>query len=245
MHFSPNNDDDELLAPLPSHPLENESMALPPKSNTYEDWTEPALRSDRMCWSLIGCAYALAYELGVFDSLATQKDWYPQKGANSQRRNRIGRLLYVYVSQIAGRLGYPNMLPYQDRNTRIPYFEMNVPDGMNSEYHHILDNDYLVYNRSDEPRSQNDVLSSVQRAWAEITSLMRITNTDLFASKATTREMIHSRRYLEHLKEFGPALKNWLARFETLSGKSSQRSLAVSTDLNSPCTITNHLINGV
>ena len=74
---------------------------------------------------------------------------------------------------------------------------------------------------------------------------MRITNAELFASKATTREMIQSRRYLEHLKEFGPLLKNWLARFETISGWSSELSLTFFTELNSACAITNHSVDGI
>lgn len=55
-----------------------------------------------------------------------------------------------------------------------------------------------------------------QRCWAEITSLMQITNERLFPSKARTRELIRSGEYLDHLKDFQPLLRGWLDNFEVL-----------------------------
>ena len=126
MHFPPGDDDEEILAP----PTANPSLVGPTgisQSGPYAGWIEPAIRSDRMCWSLIGCAYTLAYELGIFDGVVTEGVWQPQEGLSYlsyQRENRIGRLLFIYLSQTSGRLGYPNMLPNQGRRPPLSYFQM-------------------------------------------------------------------------------------------------------------------------
>ena len=126
MHFPPGDDDGEILAPLMANPSQFGSTVTP-QSNPYAGWFEPAIRSDRMCWSLIGCAYTLAYEVGIFDSVVTGGVWQPQEGASYQRENRIGRLLFIYVSQTSGRLGYPNMLPNQGRRPSLSYFQILSP----------------------------------------------------------------------------------------------------------------------
>ena len=51
-----------------------------------------------------------------------------------------------------------------------------------------------------------------------MTTLMRMSNEDLFSSKTATRELIRSRRYLDLLKEYSPRLSNWLTRFGNITG---------------------------
>jgi len=109
MHFPPGDDGDEILAPTDA---EAESLlmtddeaqkGLTAGQATLKTWTEPALRSDRMCWSLIGAAHTLAYELGLFGSFADSTV------AACPRARRLERLLYVYISQTSGRLGLASM----------------------------------------------------------------------------------------------------------------------------------------
>ena len=132
MHFSPGDDGDEIASPLPKD-NETSDTSNSPSSNTYASWTEPALRSDRMTWSLVGYAYTLSYELGIFDSMIDNGAWVPKSQFktchDSVRANRIGRLLHIYVAQACGRLGFPNMLPHQRDLTNIDFFRMEVTPG--------------------------------------------------------------------------------------------------------------------
>ena len=109
MHFPPGDDgdealvsidvDDDTLSKLDNDPSKSGSNA----QSTFTSWTEPALRSDRLCWSLVGFAHSLAYEMGLFGSFAEAP---PVDGARSQR---LGRILYIYLSQTCGRLGFSSM----------------------------------------------------------------------------------------------------------------------------------------
>jgi hypothetical protein len=119
MHFPPGDDDNEILAPSEEDLATNSDDAreIPSSGeNTISGWTEPALRSDRMCWSLVSTAYALAYELSLFgnfsDGMRTTTDVIQHKGgvlSESQRAERVKRLLFIYVTQTSGRLGFPSM----------------------------------------------------------------------------------------------------------------------------------------
>ncbi len=109
MHFPPGDDGDEILAPTDADAesllmTDDEAQkGLTAGQATLKTWTEPALRSDRMCWSLIGAAHTLAYELGLFGSFADSTV------AACPRARRLERLLYVYISQTSGRLGLASM----------------------------------------------------------------------------------------------------------------------------------------
>ena len=102
-----------------------------------ENILEPAWRSDRMSWMLLGNALTLSYELGVFDDLdepvssvsTPQSVTTPSSSSHlvsqaSQqhppvapatayrlRCRRIQKLLVVYVTQLASRLGWTSMIP--------------------------------------------------------------------------------------------------------------------------------------
>lgn len=124
MHFPPNDDDEDLLAPaegasiMPRSPEDNQEIG-PSSESAFSGWTEPALRSDRMSWSLIGLSYALAYELGVFgnysDGMHSVDGAFKRSSGDfsrSKRADKIERLLYIYVTQACGRFGFPS--PYPD-----------------------------------------------------------------------------------------------------------------------------------
>ena len=78
-------------------------------------------------------AYTLSFELGVFDSLIESGRWSPgpqaKTGYDSERADRIGRMLLVYVSQTCGRLGFPNMMPSQGNETNFNFLKMDAPPG--------------------------------------------------------------------------------------------------------------------
>ena len=66
MHFPPGDDGDDIVAPVgdasdeASVTDDDAHKGTPAAQNTFTNWTEPALRSDRMCWSLMGAAHTLA-----------------------------------------------------------------------------------------------------------------------------------------------------------------------------------------
>ena len=108
MHFPPGDDGDDILAPTEVDMdtlTRTDTDSLKANSATFTNWTEPALRSDRMCWSLIGAAHTLAYELGLFGSFADAPL------LDRDRSQRLQRILYVYLSQTSGRLGLSSMFP--------------------------------------------------------------------------------------------------------------------------------------
>ena len=122
MHFPPHNDDEDILAP-DEEGLRGLSSAenhtLPPEhETTIAGETEPAVRSNRMSWSLIGFAYVLAYEIGIFgtftDGLISVDGRVKRQGGPltyHKRADRLERLLYIYITQACGRFGFPNMYP--------------------------------------------------------------------------------------------------------------------------------------
>ena len=118
MHFPPRDDDDDILV-LPDDDETINSRADDQNlagESTIANWSEPALRSDRMCWSLIGTSYVLAYELGIFGtytegSLSASGRLERHGGSPEfhRRADRIERILYVFIVQASGRFGLPSM----------------------------------------------------------------------------------------------------------------------------------------
>ena len=118
MHFPPRDDDDDILVPAEDNQSNYISAEDPnlPGDTTIANWSEPALRSDRMCWSLIGTSYVLAYELGIFgtytDGVLSNNGRVKRYSGSPEfmkRADRIERLLYVFIIGAAGRFGLPSM----------------------------------------------------------------------------------------------------------------------------------------
>ena len=101
MHFPPGEDGDESLVSVDAE--DDNTRFGSTGQSTFTSWTEPALRSDRLCWSLIGSAHSLAYELGLFGSFADAPH------VDAERSRRLESVLYIYLSQTSGRLGLPSM----------------------------------------------------------------------------------------------------------------------------------------
>lgn len=107
LHFPPEADgwDSDLIVPDGHEPVSTSSGTPPDK--WLEDVIEPAKRSDRMSWMLLGCALSLAHELDLFGQEEASTDDY-----NTQNRKaRSRKLLYVFITQLATRRGISSMLP--------------------------------------------------------------------------------------------------------------------------------------
>lgn len=221
LHFPPNEAIDELMLPsYDSHDgnLDEDGNQRPPVGGKrIESWLEPAWRSDRMCWMLLSAGMGLAYELGVFDDIdemltagAITRPEYEEE-TYRLRAFRIKRLLLIYLSQLAGRLGWTNMVPENLRKSilatvgrRRAHANEGTTPGTNpssfsSAFNYIPDlelDDQIIH------------------CWAGISNLMHAGNEKLFRSRKHTTEIITSNKYTALLKEFQPLLRNWYREFE-------------------------------
>lgn len=221
LHFPPNEAIDELL--LPSYDSRdgtvdedgNQRPAVGGKR--IESWLEPAWRSDRMCWMLLSTGMGLAYELGVFDEIdemmsagtITRPEY--EEETYRLRASRIKRLLLVYLSQLAGRLGWTNMVPENLRKSiltvvgrRRPHTNEGTTPGTNLS---SLSN---VFNYIPDLELDDQII----HCWAGISNLMHAGNEKLFRSRKHTTEIIATGNYTGLLKEFQPMLSNWYREFE-------------------------------
>ena len=134
MHFPPRDDDDDILAPAGDA---NTPADEHDPSYMGSAWSEPAVRSDRMTWSLIGTSYVLAYELGIFgtysDGVHSVDGLVKRKGGATtynKRADRIERMLYVFITQASGRFGIPSMYSDQINQFAIESVKEGFVSGM-------------------------------------------------------------------------------------------------------------------
>ncbi|KAF4831254.1 Transcriptional activator ARO80 [Colletotrichum tropicale] len=223
LHFPPAEAIDELM--LPSYEgsdliSTDENGNQRPSANIggrrLDSWLEPAWRSDRMCWMLLSTAMGLAYELGVFDDIdellrdgAITRPEYEEE-TYRQRANRIKRLLLIYLTQLAGRLGWTSMVPEVLRKSdpavtrRRPTSTEGTTPGTNPS---SLSN---AFNYIPDLELDDQII----HCWAGISNAMHIGNEKFFRSRKHTTDIIQSGKYTELLKDFQPLLQDWWKEFE-------------------------------
>lgn len=217
LHFPPSEVVDELMIPAyDSGPSANETdgtanPAVGVGGRRVESWLEPAWRSDRMCWMLLTAAMGLGYELGVFDNIeelletgAISRPEYEEESYRL-RAHRIKRLVLVYLSQLAGRLGWTNMVPEilrKQASLNRPSSVEGTTPGTNIS---LVSFNYIPDLELDDQCIQ---------CWAGISNAMHTGNEKLFRSRKHTTDIIQSGRYIELLKEFQPMLQSWWVQFE-------------------------------
>ncbi|CEJ92095.1 Putative Fungal Zn binuclear cluster domain containing protein [[Torrubiella] hemipterigena] len=222
LHFPPAEATDELVIPLAeSSPLmatedemsNNVGTALGGKR--IDSWLEPAWRSDRMCWMLLSTAMGLGYELGVFDDVdellkddAITRPEYADEGYRT-RANRIRRLLLIYTSQLAGRLGWTSMAPEHLRKTD-PAVSKRRPTTTDGNTPATISSAANNFNYVPDLELDDQVI----HCWAGISNVMHIGNEKLFKSRKHTTDIIQSGRYVTLLAEFTPLLRDWYREFE-------------------------------
>ena len=222
LHFPPPEATDDLMLPDYERPISVEDEAQKPFGANFggkrlESWLEPAWRSDRMCWMLLSTAMGLAYELGVFDDIdellkddtLTRPEF--QDDVYRQRATRSKRLLLIYTTQLAGRLGWTSMAPEHLRRAdpavtrRRPFAnEENTPGTALSS---VISNAFIYV-----PDLELD--DQVIHCWAGISNLMHMGNEKLFKSRQYTASIVRSGTYVDLLEEFTPLLQDWYKEFE-------------------------------
>ncbi|KAF7719651.1 Fungal Zn(2)-Cys(6) binuclear cluster domain-containing protein [Penicillium ucsense] len=192
LHFPPEADgwDDELFSMdlvNPDHAERSESS----ESRWIGDMTEPSRRSDQMSWMLLGCAHSLAHELGLFDTEESDPctDDHQWKEQIRLRRQRDQRLLYVYMNQLAWRIGRTSPSP-QSLNHAV--LGGRKPRGLSQP-----GSTWLVFMDS----------------WIELTKLAQSVTDMFFPSAKFARQQLHSGRYVGLLEHFRPLLNQWKDKY--------------------------------
>ncbi|KAM0455699.1 hypothetical protein ACHAPV_002786 [Trichoderma viride] len=224
LHFPPNEATDELVLPIsetsPLMAVEDElhrTVGPGIGGKRIESWLEPAWRSDRMCWMLLSTAMGLAYELGVFDDIdellkddAITRPEYKDE-VYRQRANRIKRLLLIYTSQLAGRLGWTSMTPEHLRKAD-PAVARQRPLTTDSSSTPATNPSSLANGFNYVPDLELD--DQIIHCWAGISNAMHLGNEKLFKTRKHTTEIIQSGKYVDLLRDFTPLLKDWYREFE-------------------------------
>ena len=222
MHFPPRDDDDDILAPADDANTPPDEKALYMGST----WSEPAVRSDRMCWSLIGTSYVLAYELGIFgtysDGVLSVDGIVKRSGGPTtynKRADRIERMLYVFITQASGRFGIPSMYSDQINQFAIESVKVGFVSGMYPARGLYSCADIL----SVDSTMLKDPVDRTQQSWLELMIVMKDCNDRLFSSKDQTTKLVQNEAYIVQLHQLQPLLDSWLRRFNALDRKSRIR----------------------
>ncbi|KAK0104577.1 hypothetical protein ONS95_004863 [Cadophora gregata] len=167
------------------------------QNGSLEEVENAARRSDRMSWMMLGSALSLAHELGVSDQRLQNRDLSSQTFESAKQREdaefvelrqtRPRRLLYIYVNQLASRLGWTSMIP------RIISDSAEQTFGTEAE------------------RQWHNVMSR----WIALTRLMK-TASDMLYSPVTTKQLLRSGNYVTSLEHFGHLLQDWRKEYEDL-----------------------------
>ncbi|KAH8799762.1 C6 transcription factor [Xylogone sp. PMI_703] len=196
LHFPPEGDGwDSNLIHLPPD-ADRESEPTTPSNQWLEEVIEPARRSDRMSWMLLGSALSLAHELGVFDSQNRQNEEAgngdtPGKINHRSRRDlRLQKLLHVFVNQLASRLGCTSFMPHS--------LNIAVSDG---------------YSADASPMESEHQWDLFMAAWMGLTKLLKSVSDVFFPSAASTKQHLLSGRYIGLLDHFRPLLAQWKEKY--------------------------------
>ncbi|KAL4753896.1 hypothetical protein BDW72DRAFT_4720 [Aspergillus terricola var. indicus] len=189
LHFPPESDgwDSDLVIKAPQPRDEDGSS----KNRFLEDMVEPAKRSDQMSWMLLGAALSLSHELGIYEVNEDKRSWsmayegYIPSDQIKLRRQRVQRLLYVYINQLAWRIGCVSLMP-QSLNHAI----LNRQTSRNLKHY-------------------NDQWLAFMDSWMDLTKLAKSVTDMFFPSADFARQQLRSGRYIDMLDHFRPLLLKW------------------------------------
>lgn len=189
LHFPPESDgwDTDLIIKAPQ-PRGEDGL---PKNRFLEDIIEPSKRSDQMSWMLLGAALSLSHELGIYDLDESNRSWslaYEGCIPGDQiklRRQRVQRLLYVYINQLAWRIGCVSLMPQS------------------------LNHAILNRQTSRNLRHYSDQWLAFMDSWMDLTKLAKSVTDMFFPSADFARQQLHSGRYIDLLDHFRPLLLKW------------------------------------
>lgn len=186
LHFPPDHDGwDASLAPSIDDNFGVDRYGNDHLHRWREDVFEPAKRSDRMSWMLLGLATTLAHELGVFEEPDPEDE---RQKLTLESRIRTQRMLFLYVNQLSLRIGCTSFLPQSLSLSSTP----------------------LMHEQADSSTQDRDSFIS---QFIEITKLRKTTTEMFFPSKSATRQIMNSGRYITLLEHFQPLVAQWFQKF--------------------------------
>ncbi|KAI9162733.1 Zn2-Cys6 binuclear cluster domain protein [Paramyrothecium foliicola] len=187
VHFPPLTEgwDSELISPGYDRQNRIQTDEDVPLIRWREDVFEPAKRSERMSWMLLGAAASLAHELGVFaDTAASTGPSTPSQHPHTIRSNRVRTLLYAHVTQMSMKMGCTSLLPDSASFASSPSIA-----GLE--------------NGSQDGSAQYIVL------WTELTQLMKTAAALFFQSKTHTQQQVSTGQYSILLRHFNSSMTRW------------------------------------
>ncbi|KIX05976.1 uncharacterized protein Z518_03950 [Rhinocladiella mackenziei CBS 650.93] len=194
LHFPPENDGwDASLAPAVDDTFTPQDRDTEAGKRWREDVFEPAKRSDRLSWMLVGLATTLAHELGVFRPADEVHN--TESIAARSSKSRIRRLLYLYATQLSLRLGCTSVFPQE---------------ALQDIAQTSLSSDLPTR----PPHRDRELMLS---KWIDITKLLTTVTDMFFASRSVTKQILRSTRYISLLDHFQPLLDSWYRGFTQMS----------------------------
>lgn len=197
LHFPPEThgwDADLLMRSVSDHELEtgeddtqSADQEASPSAQWLEEVIEPSRRADRMSWMLLGCVVSLAHELRLYDAGSASDRAAPAaQGDVQDRKLRLKKLLYVFHTQLALRLGHISLMPtsllHTINKTARP---ITVPVSKDQQWHLFMD------------------------AQLDLTKLFISISDVFFSSPASTRTLLLNGRYANHIANFQSLLTRW------------------------------------
>lgn len=196
LHFPPEIDgwDSDLISAAPEPEGNTDTESSSSANKWLEDMIEPARRSDQMSWMLLGSALSLAHELGVFELEDKELNQPGYEGFISTdmlklRRQRVQRLLYVYINQLAWRIGCMSLMPQS------------------------LNHAILGGQKARELGRAGDEWLTLMDSWMDLTKLAKSVTDLFFPSVAFARQQLHTGRYIGLLDHFRPLLSQWREKY--------------------------------
>ena len=193
LHFPPGDDDPRLLDTDYDHFDDDSDRSKgklhatdPHEATPYASWLEPAWRSDKMSWMLLGLAQSLAFELGVFDRAHAVDKARVDADPDMIRKYRLQRLVLVYVAQTSGRIGIPSPLVLAE------WPSATITAG---------------------PRNPVD---HMQALWVHVAGIMNKANMEIFASRDFTKQLTQGNGYHQKIAAFVPLLQAWKDHFNSV-----------------------------
>lgn len=190
LHFPPDSDgwDSDMTVCAPTEQEQSTGNHYSP-NNWLQDVIEPARRSDRMSWMLLGSALSLAHELGIFETEERSMDNSDAEGPvcqNALRKDRVQQLLYIYINQLSSSIGCTSLMP--------------------QSLHRAM------AGRSGSATAAKSEWQTFMDSWMDLTQLTKSVKGILFPSASFVKQQVQSGRYLGLLNHFRPLLNQWEVR---------------------------------
>lgn len=185
VHFPPETEgwDSELISPNYDRQNRLQTSGEVPLIRWIEDVFEPAKRSERLSWMLLGAASSLAYELGIFADTSSFTD--PHQVA---RMYRARKLLSIHIIQTAVTMGCASVVP-ENVSLAASTTHQEAQKHIDSKWDSYVD------------------------SMTELTRLIKTVSAMFFQSTPYIKQQLLSGQYSILLEHFAPSLTRWHDEF--------------------------------